>query len=108
MSVFAPMQIQTYDNLWKRTGVLERKGSAQVSYFEAVKIYDKAKAEQNVPQMMKTISLPCSTVPLQLPDGLKVDMNGLRTMGFQTGSMENKLYCIPFWVKMTMPETRKS
>ena len=53
MSVFAPMQAQTYDNLWKELEVLERKDLPKSVISEAMKIYDKAKAEQNVPQMMK-------------------------------------------------------
>ena len=53
MSVFAPMQAQTYDNLWKELVVLERKDLTQSVISEAMTFYDKAKAEQNVPQIMK-------------------------------------------------------
>ena len=45
MSVFAPMQAQTYDNLWKELEVLERKDLPQSVISKAMKIYDKAKAE---------------------------------------------------------------
>lgn len=43
MSVFAPMQAQTYDNLWKELEVLERKDLPKSVISEAMKIYDKAK-----------------------------------------------------------------
>ena len=35
MSVFAPMQAQTYDNFVERTGSIGTKGSAQVGYFRS-------------------------------------------------------------------------
>ena len=35
MSVFAPMQAQTYDNLWKELEVLERKDLPNVGYFRS-------------------------------------------------------------------------
>ena len=35
MSVFAPIQAQTYDNLWKELEVLERKDLPQVGHFQS-------------------------------------------------------------------------
>ena len=96
MSVFAPMQAQTYDNLWKELEVLERKDLPQSVISKAMKIYDKAKAEQNVPQMMKAYLTAMQYRSLLTPDSLKVDMNGLEQWASQTGSMEDKaiLYSI--------------
>ena len=96
MSVFAPMQAQTYDNLWKELEVLERKDLPKSVISEAMKIYDKAKAEQNVPQMMKAYLTAMQYRSLLTPDSLKVDMNGLEQWASQTGSMEDKaiLYSI--------------
>ena len=96
MSVFAPMQAQTYDNLWKELEVLERKDLPKSVISEAMKIYDKAKAEQNVPQMMKAYLTAMQYRSLLTPDSLKVDMNGLEQWASQTGSVEDKaiLYSI--------------
>ena len=96
MSVFAPMQAQTYDNLWKELEVLERKDLPQSVISKAMKIYDKAKVEQNVPQMMKAYLTAMQYRSLLTPDSLKVDMNGLEQWASQTGSMEDKaiLYSI--------------
>ena len=96
MSVFAPMQTQTYDNLWKELEVLERKDLPKSVISEAMKIYDKAKAEQNVPQMMKAYLTAMQYRSLLTPDSLKVDMNGLEQWASQTGSVEDKaiLYSI--------------
>ena len=96
MSVFAPIQAQTYDNLWKELEVLERKDLPQSVISKAMKIYDKAKAEQNVPQMMKAYLTAMQYRSLLTPDSLKVDMNGLEQWASQTGSMEDKaiLYSI--------------
>ena len=96
MSVFAPMQAQTYDNLWKELEVLERKDLPQSVISKAMKIYDKAKVEQNVPQMMKAYLTAMQYRSLLTPDSLKVDMNGLEQWASQTGSVEDKaiLYSI--------------
>lgn len=103
MSVFAPMQAQTYDNLWKELEVLERKDLPKSVIFEAMKIYDKAKAEQNVPQMMKAYLTAMQYRSLLTPDSLKVDMNGLEQWASQTGSMEDKAILYSILGEMTMP-----
>ena len=103
MSVFAPMQAQTYDNLWKEPEVLERKDLPKAVISEAMKIYDKAKAEQNVPQMMKAYLTAMQYRSLLTPDSLKVDMNGLEQWASQTGSMEDKAILYSILGEMTMP-----
>lgn len=103
MSVFAPMQAQTYDNLWKELEVLERKDLPKSVISEAMKIYDKAKAEQNVPQMMKAYLTAMQYRSLLTPDSLKVDMNGLEQWASQTGSMEDKAILYSILGEMTMP-----
>ena len=90
MSVLAPMQAQTYDKMWKELEVLERKDLPQSVISEAMKIYDKAKAEQNVPQMMKAYLTAMQYRSLLMPDSLKVDMKGLEQWASQTGSVEDK------------------
>lgn len=103
MSVFAPMQAQTYDNLWKELEVLERKDLPKSVISEAMKIYDKAKAEQNVPQMMKAYLTAMQYRSLLTPDSLKVDMNGLEQWASQTGSVEDKAVLYSILGEMTMP-----
>ena len=103
MSVFAPIQAQTYDNLWKELEVLERKDLPQSVISEAMKIYDKAKAEQNVPQMMKAYLTAMQYRSLLTPDSLKVDMNGLEQWASQTGSVEDKAILYSILGEMTMP-----
>lgn len=103
MSVFAPMQAQTYDNLWKELEVLERKDLPKSVISEVMKIYDKAKAEQNVPQMMKAYLTAMQYRSLLTPDSLKVDMNGLEQWASQTGSMEDKAILYSILGEMTMP-----
>ena len=102
MSVFAPMQAQTYDNLWKELEVLERKDLPKSVISEAMKIYDKAKAEQNVPQMMKAYLTALQYRSLLTPDSLKVDMNGLEQWASQTGSVEDKAILYSILGEMTM------
>lgn len=68
-----------------------------------MKIYDKAKAEQNVPQMMKAYLTAMQYRSLLTPDSLKVDMNGLEQWASQTGSMEDKAILYSILGEMTMP-----
>ena len=107
MSVFAPMQAQTYDNLWKELEVLERKDLPKSVISEAMKIYDKAKAEQNVPQMMKAYLTAMQYRSLLTPDSLKVDMNGLEQWASQTGSVEDKAILYSILGEMTMTDSIK-
>ena len=92
MSVFAPMQAQTYDNLWKELEVLERKDLPK-----------SVISEQNVPQMMKAYLTAMQYRSLLTPDSLKVDMNGLEQWASQTGSMEDKAILYSILGEMTMP-----
>ena len=68
-----------------------------------MKIYDKAKAEQNVPQMMKAYLTAMQYRSLLTPDSLKVDMNGLEQWASQTGSVEDKAILYSILGEMTMP-----
>ena len=96
MSVFAPVQAQTYDKMWKELKVLEQKDLPKSVISEAMKIYDKAKAEQNVPQMMKAYLTAMQYRSFLTPDSLNVDLKGLEQWAARTGSVEDKavLYSI--------------
>lgn len=89
--------------MWKELEVLERKDLPKSVISEAMKIYDKAKAEQNVPQMMKAYLTAMQYRSLLTPDSLKVDMNGLEQWASQTGSMEDKAILYSILGEMTMP-----
>ena len=107
MSVLAPMQAQTYDKMWKELEVLEQKDLPQSVISEAMKIYDKAKAEQNVPQMMKAYLTAMQYRSLLTPDSLKVDMKGLEQWASQTGSVEDKAILYSILGEMTMTDNIK-
>ena len=91
MSVFAPMQAQTYDYLWKELEVLERKDLPKSVISEAMKIYDKAKAEQNVPQMMKAYLTAMQYRSLLTPEG-RYEWFG--TMGFPNRQYGRQSYIV--------------
>lgn len=107
MSVLAPMQAQTYDKMWKELEVLEQKDLPQSVISEAMKIYDKAKAEQNVPQMMKAYLTAMQYRSLLTPDSLKVDMKGLEQWASRTGSVEDKAILYSILGEMTMTDSIK-
>lgn len=107
MSVLAPIQAQTYDKMWKELEVLEQKDLPQSVISEAMKIYDKAKAEQNVPQMMKAYLTAMQYRSLLTPDSLKVDMKGLEQWASQTGSVEDKAILYSILGEMTMTDNIK-
>lgn len=107
MSVLAPVQAQTYDKMWKELEVLEQKDLPQSVISEAMKIYDKAKAEQNVPQMMKAYLTAMQYRSLLTPDSLEVDMKGLEQWASQTGSVEDKAILYSILGEMTMTDNIK-
>ena len=53
MMFVVAVQAQTYNQLWKNVEQMEQKDMPKSVIAEAEKIYAKAKAERNVPQMMK-------------------------------------------------------
>ena len=107
MSVLAPIQAQTYDKMWKELEVLEQKDLPQSVISGAMKIYDKAKAEQNVPQMMKAYLTAMQYRSLLTPDSLKVDMKGLEQWASRTGSVEDKAILYSILGEMTMTDSIK-
>ena len=71
------LQAQTYDQLWKRVQQMEQKDLPKSVIAEAQAIYQKAKAEQNVPQMMKAYLTMMVYRKSISPDSLAVDVKGL-------------------------------
>ena len=61
-----------------------------------MKIYDKAKAERDVPQMMKAYLTAMQYRTLVTPDSLETDMKGLENWAKQTEKAEDRavLYSI--------------
>lgn len=102
MSFLAPVQAQTYDKMWKDLEVLEGKDLPKSVVSEAMKIYDKAKAEQNVPQMMKAYLTAMQYRALLTPDSLSVDMKGLEQWASRTTNIEDKAVLYSILGEMTM------
>ncbi len=71
------LQAQTYDQLWKRVQQMEQKDLPKSVIAEAQAIYQKAKAEHNVPQMMKAYLTMMVYRKSISPDSLAVDVKGL-------------------------------
>ena len=71
------LQAQTYDQLWKRVQQMEQKDLPKSVIAEAQAIYQKAKAEQNVPQMIKAYLTMMVYRESISPDSLTVDVKGL-------------------------------
>ena len=71
------MQAQTYNQLWKNVEQMEQKDMPKSVIAEAEKIYAKAKAERNVPQMMKAYLTMMAWQRYVTPDSLSVDIQGL-------------------------------
>ena len=71
------LQAQTYDQLWIRVQQMEQKDLPKSVIVEAQSIYLKAKAEHNVPQMMKAYLTMMVYRKSISPDSLAVDVKGL-------------------------------
>lgn len=107
MSTFAPMQAQTYDKMWKELEGLEQKDLPKSVISEAMKIYDKAKAEQNVPQMMKAYLTAMQYRSLLTPDSLHIDLKGLEQWAAQSTRAEDKAVLYSILGEMTMSDSIK-
>lgn len=77
MMFVVAMQAQTYNQLWKNVEQMEQKDMPKSVITEAEKIYAKAKAERNVPQMMKAYLTMMACRGNITPDSIAVDIKGL-------------------------------
>lgn len=68
---------QTYGELWKNVVRLDWDDMPKSAEAEAKKIYDKAKAEQNVPQLMKAYLAMMTYRGRISPDSIPVDVKAL-------------------------------
>ena len=71
------LQAQSYDQLWKKVNQLANDDLPQSAIVESQRIYDKAKAERNVPQMMKAHLMVMTFRGHISPDSIPVDVKGL-------------------------------
>lgn len=107
MSVFAPSHAQTYDKLWKNVEQFEQKDLPKSVVTEAMKIYHKAKTEQNAPQMMKAYLTAMEYRSMITPDSLETDVKGLEQWAAQTTSPEDKAVLYTILSQVTMPKDLK-
>lgn len=96
MSLFAPLHAQTYDKMWKEVEQLQKKDLPKSVVSASMKIYDKAKAERDVPQMMKAYLTAMQYRALVTPDSLEADIRELENWAKQTEKVEDRavLYSI--------------
>ena len=71
------LQAQTYDQLWENVEQMEQKDLPKSAIAEAQRIYNKAKKERNVPQMMKAYFTMMNSRGSITPDSIPVDVKGL-------------------------------
>ena len=79
------MQAQSYDVLWKNVEQMEKKDLPKSVIAEAQRIYDKAKTERDVPQMMKAYLTMMTWRGNISPDSLAVDIQGLEAWAAEPG-----------------------
>ena len=73
----ALLEAQTYGRMWQKVEELQRKDLPQSVVAEARRIYGKAEAERNVPQMMKAYLTMMACRGSISPDSVATDMQGL-------------------------------
>lgn len=96
MGLLGSLKAQTYTKMWDKLEALERKDLPRSVVAEAMKIYEKAKAEQQVPQMMKAYLTAMTYRAFLTPDSLENDRKGLEDWAAQTQQPADKavLYSI--------------
>lgn len=107
MSLLAPTQAQTYDKMWKELEGLEEKDLPKSVVDKAMEIYTKAKAEQQVPQMMKAYLTAMQYRSVITPDSLNVDLKGLEQWAARTDKVEDKAVLYSILGEMAMADSLK-
>lgn len=77
MLTFSVAQAQTYDRLWKEVAQAEKKDLPQTVISLTSDIYRKAKAEKEVPQMLKAYTWRMKYRESLTPDSFFVDLKGM-------------------------------
>ena len=77
-SIMTTIQAQSYNRLWKQVEEQEKKDLPKSVIAEAQKIFEKAKAEKNAPQMMKAYLTLMAYRGEIAPDSIEVDRNYLK------------------------------
>ena len=80
------IQAQTYNQHWKNVEQMEKNDLPKSVIAEAETIYAKAKAERNVPQMMKAYLTMMAGRRSIAPDSLAVDIKGLEAWAQEAGT----------------------
>lgn len=70
---------QSYEQMWKQVEALEQKQLPESAIKELQKIYEHAKQEKNMPQMMKAHLTKASLSIDITPDSLDHELSGLKT-----------------------------
>ena len=83
LTLAVTLQAQTYNQLWKNVEQMEKKDLPKSVIAEAQRIYDKAKKERNVPQMMKAYLTMMNYRGQISPDSISVDIKGLEEWALQ-------------------------
>lgn len=103
--IFAPLQAQNYDQMWKNVEELTQvKDLPQSALKEVQHIYDRAKAEQNVPQMMKAYLSLMNIRGNLTPDSLQVDIEGLEKWADSEQKPEYKAVLYSILGEVTLPK----
>ena len=76
--VSSPVLAQSYDQLWKEVETYQKKDLPKSVMATAGKIYEKAKKERNLPQMMKAQLVRSSSQVSLTPDSADAEFKALK------------------------------
>ncbi len=108
MGLMLPLHAQTYDKMWKNVEMYRNEKDLPKSALdEAMKIYDKAKAERNVPQMMKAYLTAMQCRQMLTPDSLKADLTGLLEWAQQSNDASERAVLYSILAEYTLPKELK-
>ena len=90
------LHAQSYDKMWEKVKQLEKKDLPQTVIYEATKIYEKAKLENNTSQMIKAYLTVMEYKNDISPDSIKIDVEGIEQWAQKTDDYKEKaiLYTI--------------
>ncbi len=106
--LWLPLHAQTYDKMWKTVEEYQNEKDLPKSTLdEAMKIYAKAKAERNVPQMMKAYLTAMQCRQSLTPDSLPTDLAGLLEWAQQSDEPTERAVLYSILAEYTLPKEVK-
>ena len=107
MNNILPSIAQSYDSMWKKVAEFDKKDLPQSAIDEATRIYNKAKKEQQLPQLMKAYLTMMQYRSRISSDSLKVDVKALTEWAERSEELQEQAILFSILGEVTFSSDKK-